>query len=134
MLLELGMYTTHILYGVTCNFLYLHRFNREWDITLNSWLDMVEDGELRSRLGHLSVDKFHTLILEGTDFFKGVWVSNKQYSYGNLYYTDSRWNGAPESQQHRPSIHTMIRLEKLVQKLEKEYKDSQKLTTEQLYK
>lgn len=135
MLIEFKMYSTHALIGLTFNLFYQQKFNKEWDTTLNSWLDDVEEGRIEASLKKCGSSYTDFLVeLTGEGFFKEIWTANKYYSYGHLSRIEKYGCLIPESQQHRPSIHTMIRLEKLVQKLEKEYKDSQKLTTEQLYK
>lgn len=134
MLLELKMYGQHIVKALTFNFLYQHKFNKEWDKALNSYLDEVEDGKLKATLSYHGTNSY-TLELTKEGFYKDVWACNKYYSYGYLYSVSPTVSGRIlESQQYHPSIHTMIRLEKLVTRLDREYKEAKKLTTEQLYK
>lgn len=111
LLLKSQMYFQHICKGVFFNLLYQSSYCKEWDNMLNGWLDRVEEGFLQARVDEIPP---YTIIFHRGELERAVWVANKWYSYGQL------WEHC--NKERRPSIHTMIRLEILLRKLEEEYK------------
>lgn len=109
--------------GNTVFFMYQHKYNKDWDRKLNSLLDEFSANAVVSE---------HAIKL-GSWY---VWIENKWYAYGNAWTVDGEF--VKSSLHFRPSIFTMMRLDKTVQKIKKIEKEiekiSQKKEAEKLFK
>ena len=98
--------------------LYQKEYNEDWDRVLNELLDGVEAGTSKVHT------EAHSVVIEGFE----IWVSNKWYSYGYLWFKDVKY--VSSSLRFRPKFSTMKRLDKLVSSMKKQELD---LKSKQLY-
>lgn len=81
--------------------MYLEKYNSVWDKTLKTLIELHGD----------------TAKLDGCTLKLGgheIWIANEYYSYGHLY----SYNRGDKS--HRPSVSTMAKLDKIVQRIKAE--------------
>ena len=90
--------------------LYQKSFNEEWDEALNKILDAIEAKRVQATL-----DEFTLCV----DCYR-IWIANRWFAYGHLHEHYNHHFGFYETakQQHRPKFATMIRLNRIVKRLE----------------
>ena len=84
---------------------FIKSYSKAWDKTLNKILDAIEANCVQA-----TVDE-HTLNVNGCE----IWIANRWFAYGYLYCHDRHYSSTNE---HRPKISTMIRLNEIVKRLE----------------
>lgn len=101
-------YIAHLFNTIFC--MYQKEYNKKWDIKLNKLMDEDWEGaKLDLQLGEelkVTPDAY-TLSFGDVQ----VWVGNKWYSYGYRY---SAFDKISWWESCRPSIHTMMKLDRLV--------------------
>lgn len=92
----------------TIFFMYQLSYSKVWNSMLKT---LIEKGKL------VSVD-YHTITIELDGKSYDIWIRNKWYSYGNLYALtrqgSTRKEYIPKECSYRPSVRTMIRLERFI--------------------
>lgn len=94
-----------VLIDTWCGLLFRRKFNKKWDTELNALMD--NNWQSAVLVGEYTI-KFNSV---------GVWVQNRYYSYGHKYSRGRR------SSEYRPSIKTMVKLNKLVEYLKEKSND-----------
>lgn len=108
--MKLWMITGYIGWAFSTWFGLLHqqKYSKAWDDELNRLMDTYWDkGELRNY--KFNGPSYHTILLDDVQ----VWVSNKYFSYGHRYGTYNT-----TYVERRPSVKTMIKLNRYVKWLE----------------
>lgn len=98
--MPLWMYFVHPIMVVT--FFYQERYSAGWDKELNRLMDADPTPEV----------SMYTAIFRVDGKKYEVWIANRYYSYGHIYWVDGI--NAPKQVRNRPSFRTMCRLAKLV--------------------
>jgi len=98
--------------------MYQMKYNKEWDEKLNNLMD--EEWESFYLYLYTGDDKkpepeVYTIYINDVR----IWVANKWYSYGNRY---AGFGEVACWENSRPSIKTMMKLDRLVNHLKKEHK------------
>ena len=95
--------------GNTVFFMYQHKYSKDWDVKLNHLIEQFGESAKAGK---------HVIELGEWE----VWIANKWYAYGNAY--RKAGESVDKTAQFRPSIFTMMRLDDLVQRKEKERVES----------
>lgn len=93
-----------VLINTWCGLLFQQKFNKKWDTELNTLMD--NNWQSAVLMGEYTI-KFNSVE---------VWVRNRYYSYGHNY-------SHGRSSEYRPSIKTMVKLNRLVEYLKENNND-----------
>lgn len=116
--MNIKMLINHCLIGLTFNYLYEYKFDKDWDRKLRR---MLEGGITLT--GNLVFGEYVTAkaTLNGTEYV--IWIGNRQYAYGHVWSISNKH--LDRKLRYRPSIWTMMKLSSAVDKQLKIIKDAE---------
>jgi hypothetical protein len=116
--MNIKMLINHCLIGLTFNYLYEYKFDKDWDSKLRRMLE----GGITLRRNRISSEYLTgEATLNGTKYV--IWIGNRPYSYGYVWsINDVRLYGR---HRYRPSIWTMMKLSSAVDTQLKIIKDAE---------